>query len=124
MTRHQRIALAVIAVTVVLDLAAAVAYAHVALIPVLPPAHGPYDGLDWAVATLTTTGDSGIVPVTRTEHWLSIWAHLSLVIFGAATISYFVSGLTAGHVDRSEKRIKAHLEERLRHHLGSREEGS
>lgn len=65
MTRHQRIALAVIAVTVVLDLAAAVAYAHVARIPVLPPAYGPYDGLDWAVATLTTTGDSGIVPVTR-----------------------------------------------------------
>lgn len=45
------------------------------------------------------------------------------MIFGAATISYFVSGLTAAHVQRSEKRIKAHLEERLRHHLGSQGEG-
>lgn len=117
MSRHQRVALVVIGVTVVLDLAAAVLYAHIAGIPVLPPARGTSDGLDWAVATLTTTGDSAVVPMTRAEHWLSIWAHLSLVFLGAATISYFVSGLTAGHVQSAEKRIKAHVEDRLNEHL-------
>lgn len=124
MTGHQRVALAVIGATVAADLAAAVLYAHVAGIPVLPPARGTMDGMDWAVATLTTTGDSAVLPATRAEHWLSIWAHLSLVFLGAATISYFVSGLTAAHVDRSEKRIKAHVEARLRHHLGNDGEGS
>lgn len=119
MSRHQHIALVVIAVTVTADLVAAVLYAHSAGIPVLPPAHGTVDGLDWAVATLTTTGDSAVLPVTRTEHWLSIWAHLSLVFLGAATISFFVSGLTQAHVQQSEKRIKAHVEARLKHHIGS-----
>ena len=118
MSRHQRVALLVIAVTVVLDLVAAVLYAHVAGLPVLPPVHGTSDGLDWAVATLTTTGDSTVVPMTRTEHWVSLWAHLSLVILGAATISFFVSGLTANHVRGAEKRIKAHVEDRLKTHLG------
>ena len=37
-------------------------------------------------------------------------------LFGA-TFSLFTSGLTGSHVAASERRVKAHLEDRLRHHL-------
>jgi hypothetical protein len=42
----------------------------------------------------------------------------------AAAISLFTSGLTSGHVAASEGRMKAHLEERLREHLGKPTKGA
>lgn len=106
---HHRLAFAVIAATLILDFIAAVIYAHLTRIPILPPQRGPYAGVDWAVATMMTTGDSGPPPLTRAQHWLWLGVHLSIIPLGAASISLFTSGLTARHVKHAEHRIKQHV---------------
>jgi hypothetical protein len=117
---HHRIALIVIAATLLLDAVVAITYSWLAHIPVLPPARGAKDGLDWAVATMVTTGDSAVIPFTRAEHWLSLVAHLSIIPLGAASISFFTSGLTAVHarevkdeIASAKQEIKDHVTDQV-----------
>lgn len=79
---------------------------------------GELTGLYWAVTTATTVGYGDVVPRTGAGHVIAVLVMLTVVPLFAATFSLFTSGLTEGHVDRAETRLKAHTEERLLHHLG------
>ena len=75
------------------------------------------DGLFFAVTTATTVGYGDITPRGWLPHLLAVAMMITIVPLFAATFSLFTSGLTSLHVEASEERVKAHLEERLRHHL-------
>lgn len=77
-------------------------------------------GLYWAVATATTVGYGDVVPKTPTGHLIAVLVMLTVVPLFGASFSLFTSGLTAAHVRSSERRIKAHVEDRLRTHLGKK----
>jgi voltage-gated potassium channel Kch len=103
------------AITVVtaagLDLLGGLAFAQVE--------HIPADtGLYWSVTTATTVGYGDVSPKTTLGHLIAVFVMLTVIPLFAATFSLFTSGLTAGHIHDAEARIKAHVEERLKHHLG------
>lgn len=115
---HHKIALVVIAVTLALDAVAGVLYAHLTGIPVLPPARGPYDGFDWAVGVMFTTGDAGPPPLTRAQHWLWLGVHLSIIPLGAAALSLVTSGLTSARVKRHLQPTQRIVADLYHHHTG------
>jgi voltage-gated potassium channel len=109
-TRHHRFAVVVIAAAAVLDTAAGLCFAAVE--------HRPAGaGLYWAVTTATTVGYGDITPHTAAGHVIAVVVMLTVVPLFAATFSLFTSGLASSHITASEERLKAHLEDRLRHHL-------
>jgi voltage-gated potassium channel len=77
---------------------------------------GPWRGLYFAVTTATTVGYGDLTAHGWAAHLLAVAMMLLVVPLFAAAFSLFTSGLTAAHVRSSEKRIKAHLEERLTAH--------
>lgn len=108
---HHRIAARIIVLASALDALCAVAFSaseHVSLLL----------GLYWAVTTATTVGYGDVTPKTAAGHVIAVIVMLTVVPLFAATFSLFTSGLTAGHVAQAENRIKEHVEDRLRHHLG------
>lgn len=106
---HHRIALRVILAALGLDALAGFLFSAVEHLPA-------WHGLYWALATAVTVGD--VAPVTGWGHVVAAAVCLTVVPLFAATFSLFTSGLTAVHVDRAEGRIKAHVETRLKAHLG------
>lgn len=112
---HRRRALAVILAAVILDAALGLAFAvtdHVSAA----------DGLYWATTTATTVGYGDITPHGWLPHLIAISVMITVIPLFASAFSLLTSGLTSVHVAASEKRVKAHLEQRLREHLGG--EGS
>lgn len=110
---NHRAALITIAAAAVLDAGAGLAFAsaeHISL------AAGEY----WAIATATTVGYGDVTPRTHAGHVIAVVAMVTIIPLFGATFSLFTSGLTAthvrGHLEQAERRIKAHTEERLRHH--------
>lgn len=78
---------------------------------------GPGRGLYFAVTTATTVGYGDIAAHGWLPHVLAVAMMLLVVPLFGATFSLFTSGLTEVHVRRAERRIKAHVEERLNEHL-------
>jgi hypothetical protein len=77
-------------------------------VPLITSGHG----------TATTLGYGDILARGWLPHLLAIVMMLTVVpLFGAA-FSLFTSGLASVHVIASEARMKAHIEARLKHHLG------
>lgn len=74
-------------------------------------------GLYWAVATATTVGYGDVVPRTAAGRAIAVVVMLTVVPLFGATFALFTAGLGAGHLHAAERRIKAHVEDRLRHHL-------
>lgn len=102
---HHRIALRVIVAALILDAGCGLAFAafqHIAAW------HGLYCGLANAV---TLGGD--VTPTTPGGYVVNVIECLTVIPLFAATLSFFTSGLTAGHVDRAERRIKAHVTDQL-----------
>lgn len=99
---HHRIALIVIASALLLDTICGLLYAR---FQHLPDWHGLYCALANAV---TLGGD--VSPSTPGGYAVNTAECLSVVPLFAATLSLFTSGLTAGHVARAERRIKAHID--------------
>lgn len=99
---HHRTALLVIVAAVVLDAAGGLAYAAAEHLPAGL-------GLYWAVQTATTVGYGDLPPVTTAGHWIAAAVMLTVVPLFAATFSLFTSGLTAGHVRRSEQAVRGDL---------------
>lgn len=110
--RHHKTALLTIAIATWLDFIAAMLFVIVEHVTIL-------NGIYWAVTTATTVGYGDVTPHTFLGHLLAIFVMLTIVPLFAAAYSIFTSGLTATHVQRSEKRIKAHIEDRLKEHLGA-----
>lgn len=98
---HHRIALAVIAAALVLDAGCGLAYAVAEHIPAW---HGLYCSLANAV---TLGGD--VPPVNPAGYAINAVECFLVVPLVAATFSLFTSGLTAGHVRRSESRLREHI---------------
>jgi voltage-gated potassium channel len=77
-------------------------------------------GLYWAVVTATTVGYGDVTPETAAGRWIAVAVMLTVIPLFGATFSLFTSGLTDMHVrgrlHDAEARIKAHTEDRLRHH--------
>ena len=113
--RH-RAALVTIGAAAALDALAGTAFAATEHLPWTA-------GMYWAVATATTVGYGDITPKTPTGHLIAVVAMLTTIPLFAAAFSLFTSGLAAGHVARAEERIKAHIEARLKHHLGQADQG-
>ena len=109
MTHHRR-ALQVIGWAVLLDMALGLLFA-------LAQGISYWDGLYWAVTTATTVGYGDIVPHGWLAHLVAIVVMLTVIPLFASAFSLLTSGLTSTHVEASEKRIKDHVEERLRHHF-------
>jgi len=104
-----RAALVTIATAAVLDTGLGVAFGAADHI-------GAWRGLFFAVTTATTVGYGDLTAHGWLPHLLAVAMMLLVVpLFGAA-FSLFTSGLTVTHVRGAEKRIKAHLEERLKAH--------
>lgn len=101
-----RAAVLTIATAAVMDTSAGLAFAAAERLSAA-------DGLYWAVTTATTVGYGDLTPRTMAGHLIAVAVMLTVVPLFAATFSLFTSGLTASHVRRSERRIKAHLEKRL-----------
>jgi voltage-gated potassium channel len=108
--RH-RGAVITVAAAAGLDLAGGVAFALTEHIPLST-------GLYWSVTTATTVGYGDVTPHTPLGRLIAVLVMLTVIPLFAATFSLFTSGLTAGHVHAAEGRIKAHVESRLKHHLG------
>lgn len=108
---HRRRALAIIIAAVVLDVALGVAFAAAERVSVA-------DGLYWATTTATTVGYGDITPHGWLPHLVAIGVMITVIPLFASAFSLLTSGLTSTHVAASEKRMKAHLERRLREHLG------
>lgn len=104
-----RAAAVTIAAAAVLDTAAGLGFAAA-------EHHSIGTGLYWAVTTATTVGYGDVTPRTTAGHVLAVVVMLTVVPLFAAAFSLFTSGLTAGHVRRSEARVKAHVEDRLASH--------
>lgn len=115
MSLHRR-ALSVLGVAAVLDALLGVAFAAAGHISVP-------DGLFFALTTATTVGYGDITAHGWLPHLLTVAMMLTVIPLFAAAFSLATSGLTSVHVAASERRIKAHIEDRLRHHLtGGRHE--
>lgn len=99
---HHRIAGLVIAAAAVLDTLAGLLFAAAEHL-------SAGLGLYWAVTTATTVGYGDISPRTAAGHWLAAGVMLTVVPLFGATFSLFTSALAAGHVARSEERVKAHV---------------
>lgn len=80
---------------------------------------GVWYGLYFATTTASTVGYGDITPVGWLPHLLAVLIMVNVVPLFAATFSLFTSGLTSTHVKHSEARIKEHVENRLKHHLGA-----
>jgi len=110
-TRHHRLALTTVAVALAADAGLGLGFAaadHV----------GTWDGLYFSLTTGTTVGYGDITPHGWAAHVLAVVMMLVAIPLFGASFSLFTSGLTSGHVAASEDRLKAHVEARLRHHLG------
>lgn len=81
-------------------------------------------GLYWAVATATTVGYGDVTPHSSAGRLIAVLVMLTVIPLFAASFSLVTSGLTAAHVHNSERRIKLHIEERLKHHNGGSAAGS
>lgn len=113
---HYRVAVVVILIAAGVDLVCAAAFSAV-------EHTGFWLSVYWAVTTATTVGFGDITPRTSAGHIIAILTMLTTIPLFAATFSLMTSGLTGAHVRRAEKRIKAHMEDRLRHHVGTRGAG-
>ena len=79
---------------------------------------GVWDGLYFALTTATTAGYGDIVPHGWVAHLLAIAMMITIIPLFAASLSLFTASLTGEHVEASEQRLKDHVEQRLKHHLG------
>jgi voltage-gated potassium channel len=114
-SRHRR-ALAVLGAAAALDALLGLAFAAADRISVP-------DGLYFATTTATTVGYGDITPHGWGPHLIAVLMMLTVIPLFASAFSLLTSGLTAGHVAASEKRVKAHIEKRLREHLGRPDDG-
>lgn len=80
-----------------------------------------WNGLYFAVTTGTTVGYGDITPHGRAAHLIAVAIMLIAIPLFGASFALFTSTLTTCHVrahlDGAERRIKAHTEARLQHHL-------
>lgn len=110
MNRHHRAALLTIAAAVTLDLAFGIGFAAAGHVSI-------GDGLFLATAVGSTSGYASVPVHGWLPHLLVTGMFLTVIPLITATFSLFTSGLASVHVAESEKRIKTHVEDRLRHHL-------
>jgi voltage-gated potassium channel len=108
---HHRRALVIFLVAGALDAVLGLAFAAADRISVP-------DGLYFATTTATTVGYGDITPHGWLPHLLAVAMMLLVIPLFASAFSLLTSGLTSTHVAASEKRVKDHLEQRLREHLG------
>ena len=107
---HHRRALAVIAAAAGLDTALGLAFA--------PADHvSTGDGLYFALATATTVGYGDVTARGWIARLLACLMMTTVIPLFASAFSLLTSGLTAGHVEGAEERIKKHVNGALRHHL-------
>lgn len=99
---HHRVALLVILGALSLDAFLGVMFAAAQGIAVW---HGLYNALANAV---TLGGD--VAPSSPAGYMVNALECLTVVPLFAATFSLFTSGLTAGHVQRSEARVRSHIQ--------------
>lgn len=118
--RAHRALVGVSGFSVLLYVACGLLFAHAQHIPA-------WHGLYCATANAMTEGDCDVAPTTALGYIVDTIEHVALVAIGASALGVFTSRLSSAlvrsHVETSEARIKRHVEERFRHHLGDRKDG-
>lgn len=109
--KHHRIALYTITSAALLDTLASVWYASVMRFPIT-------SGLCYALGVATTSGSSIPAGTSPRAHLVTALIQVTVLPLFGATFSLATSALSGLLVTLSERRIKAHVEQRLRHHLG------
>jgi hypothetical protein len=98
---HHKKALAVLGVTAVLDIALGLAFGaadHV----------GFWHGLYCATGTATTVG-CDVAPQGWLPHVISVAMMLTVVPLFSSVFAFFVTGLTAAHIDARHEELKKHV---------------
>ena len=108
---HRRRALLVVGWAVLLDITLGLLFA-------LAQGISYWGGLYFATTTATTVGYGDITPRGWLPRLIAVAIMLTVIPLFAAAFSLLTSGLTSAHVAASEKRVKAHFEQRLREHFG------
>lgn len=99
---HHRAAVFTIAAAITLDLVFGVAFALAGHVSV-------WNGLFLATAVGSTSGYAQVPVHGWLAHLLVVGMFCTVIPLFAATFSLFTSALTAGHVRRSEERMKKHI---------------
>ena len=99
---HQRTAVKVIALAVVLDAALGTAYAQAMAI-------STWNGLYYATGVATTSGNSSDLPRGWLPHVLTMLMMTTVIPLVGATFSLVTTGLTAAHVDKRHGEMTAHV---------------
>ena len=107
---HSSRAIKVLVTAMTLDMLSGIAFALVEHLSIVT-------GLYWAVTTATTVGYGDVIPTSWAGHLIAVVVMLTVIPLFAAAFSLLTSGLTSTQVSDSETRLKAHFEERFKHHL-------
>jgi len=70
---------------------------------------GPWDGIYFAVVTVTTVGYGDLVPRGWLPHLLALAIMVLIVPLWSGSFSLLSAGLTANHIDRRHKQMAAHV---------------
>jgi voltage-gated potassium channel len=70
---------------------------------------GPWDGMYFAVVTVTTVGYGDIVPRGWEAHLVALAIMVMIIPLWSAVFSLLTSGIVADHVDRRHEEMKDHV---------------
>lgn len=75
-------------------------------------------GLYWSVITASTVGYGDVTPRTPDGRLIAVLAAVTAIPLYSASVGLFIGGVAAQVMHDVRDDIKAHVEERLKHHLG------
>lgn len=71
---------------------------------------GPWDGMYFAVVTVTTVGYGDIVPRGWEAHLVALLIMVLIIPAWSTVFSLITSAVVAGHVDKRHKEMKNHVD--------------
>lgn len=102
MNVHAKRALLLLSVVALLVIALGALYGNITPI-------GPWDGMYFAVVTVTTVGYGDIVPRGWEAHLIALLIMVLIIPAWSTVFSLVTSAIVASHVDKRHEEMKAHV---------------